>query len=59
MLSCGKPPPRLFNDMPPISFLAVFLWLWIVAAVGINRLHRCDWTGRPIAVPIALGAIMP
>ena len=30
------------HDMPAICLLAVFLWLWIIAAVGIKRLHDRD-----------------
>ncbi len=44
------------RDMPAISLLAVFLWLWIVAAVGIKRLHDLDRPGYLIALPIILGA---
>lgn len=44
--------------MPAVSFLAVLLWLWIVAAVGIKRLHDCDREGRWIVLPIGLGAIL-
>ena len=46
------------HDMPAISFLAVFLWLWIIAAVGIKRLHDRDRPGYLIALPIILGAIV-
>ena len=46
------------RDMPAISLLAVFLWLWIVAAVGIKRLHDRDKPGHLIALPIVLGAII-
>lgn len=46
------------HDMPTISFLALFLWLWIVAAVGVKRLHDRDRPGHLIALPIILGAII-
>ena len=46
------------RDMPAISLLAVFLWLWIIAAVGIKRLHDRDRPGHLIAAPIVLGAII-
>jgi uncharacterized membrane protein YhaH (DUF805 family) len=48
-------PPR---DMPAICFLAVFLWLWIIATVGIKRLHDCDRPGYLFAIPIILGSIL-
>jgi uncharacterized membrane protein YhaH (DUF805 family) len=46
------------HDMPPISFLAVLLWLWIVAAVGSKRLHDGDRPGYWVAFPIVLGSII-
>lgn len=46
------------RDMPAISLLAVFMWLWIIAAVGIKRLHDRDRPGHLIAAPIVLGAII-
>jgi uncharacterized membrane protein YhaH (DUF805 family) len=46
------------RDMPAISVLAVFLWLWIIAAVGIKRLHDRDRPGHLIAAPIVLGSIV-
>ena len=46
------------HDMPAICLLAVFLWLWIIAAVGIKRLHDRDRPGYLIAAPIVLGAII-
>ena len=46
------------HDMPAICFLAVFLWLWVIAAVGSKRLHDRDQPGYLIAAPIILGAII-
>jgi uncharacterized membrane protein YhaH (DUF805 family) len=46
------------HDMPAICLLAVFLWLWIIAAVGVKRLHDRDRPGYLIAAPIVLGAII-
>ena len=46
------------RDMPAISLLAVFLWLWIIAAVGVKRLHDRDRPGHLIAAPIVLGSII-
>ena len=46
------------HDMPAICLLAVFLWLWIIAAVGIKRLHDRDRPGHLIAAPIVLGSII-
>ena len=43
-------------DLPPISFLAVVVWLWIVAAAGIKRLHDGDRRGEWVILPIGLGA---
>ena len=46
------------HDMPAICLLAVFLWLWIIAAVGAKRLHDRDRPGHLMAAPIVLGAII-
>ena len=46
------------HDMPAISLLAVFLWLWVIAAVGVKRLHDRDRPGHLMAAPIVLGSII-
>jgi uncharacterized membrane protein YhaH (DUF805 family) len=46
------------HDMPAICLLAVFLWLWIIAAVGAKRLHDRDRPGHLMAAPIVLGSII-
>jgi uncharacterized membrane protein YhaH (DUF805 family) len=45
-------------DLPPISFLAVVVWLWIVAAAGIKRLHDGDRRGEWVILPIGLAATL-
>ncbi|HEY8300182.1 MAG TPA: DUF805 domain-containing protein [Methyloceanibacter sp.] len=46
------------HDMPAIRLLAVFLWLWVIAAVGVKRLHDRDRPGHLMAAPIVLGSII-
>ena len=46
------------QDMPTICLLAVFLWLWVIAAVGVKRLHDRERPGHLMAAPIVLGSII-
>ena len=47
------------SDIPVIAVLSPLLWIWVLVAIGVKRLHDLNWSGLWVVIPMAIGFLVP